>query len=565
MDPSSVFVQYTGPRFFPENPVRQWLHALVRAGVFVLLGQWFFTASYPELLDAENQLLAAGVSLVPGTEPGLARLHPCLGWVFGWLYGLHSGTAWYALGLSLCHWLGISAAWLAIQRTGGGAWRSGAFWLVMLFVEIPFLQNPELGTSAFVLAQGAVLLLYTPGLPNRRPAWHGRFLTPFLLFVLSALFCWEAALLSAAVALPLCFAGETEQKKPRWWLCAGLLLLPLAMGIFLRGEAPGRVLRQHRTAIARKDLTGHRNSRYAWTADNAPRFARTGWNEHDHWLFQKGFSADPTVFGDSALIRVETALSEAEAPSLGSRVGRAFEVFSQMPPSIERRSLLFLLLIPSVPAAGRRRWALTGSILLAAGACMVLLGRFHLPQGLFEALFAFPILAGLWLTPPLQILGGCYRVFVTIAALWCAFFGVRTARDNSRQTASEYLRWHAGLERLDPRPEQLYLVSDELLRHVALPFKRPEDPLLRRFRAIPLHAAPDGNAFRRQLGAFGIGNLHAEIADRPNVLLLVPIADVELRDRYLVFLREHYGLRAQLERVWEDPQTGMGAWRVRRE
>jgi hypothetical protein len=561
MAPSSVFVQYTGPRIFPEHPVRQWLHALVRSGIFVGLAVLFFTIGYQTGTDSANQLVLSGISVAPEPDGRVEHLHPAIGYLLAQLCRLNAEVSWYALTLVLAHWLGIASAWLALQRIGGGAWRGGVFWLLMFFVEWPFLQDLQLTTSSFVLAQGAVLLLRTADDPRERP-WS-YLLVPIGLFAGAALLRWESAFLSALVALPLFFFREEKNWAKRLWLGALLLAISFAMG--LRGLSLdfGKDRYETEARGVRAAIVDYADHRYAWTTDNAPRFARAGWTQNDHHLYRMGFAADTSVFGPGALLRLKTAMSSAEGTPLSVRLQRALDVFRAMPPHVERSCLLFLLLVPSVPSEERRR-TFVGSIFLVLASAMVLSGWFHLPDHIFQPLFAWPVLAGLWLTPPLRIMGGCYRVIVTVAALWCAFYGVRTAKAASGKTESDYHRWRASLERLDPWPDQLYLTTGDYLHRVALPFKRPGDPLLKRFKTLDLGPLSDWPAGQRQLQAFGIRHLHAEIVSRTNILLLVPTTDQELRDRYLVFLSEHYGHSAQLVRVWDDPQTGMGAWRVQK-
>jgi hypothetical protein len=235
-----------------------------------------------------------------------------------------------------------------------------------------------------------------------------------------------------------------------------------------------------------------------------------------------------------------------------------------MPPAVERCCLLFLLLVPAVPAEEKRRRALALTILTVLAVAWVLSGWFRLPDHLFVPLAAWPVLAGLWLTPPLQIFGGCNRIFVTLVALWCAFYGVRTAKEGSRESLAEYGRWRSSLERLDPRTDQLYLTTGEYHLRTVLPLKRPADPLLARFRALNVGPHSVGPQWDGQLASFGIRNLHKEIAERPDVLWLLPVSAEEFRRRYEVFLSEHYGFQAQLISEWEDPSTGMAAWRVQK-
>lgn len=559
MAPSEFFVRYTGPRLFPEEPFRQWMHALVRAGVFLGIALLFFSFEFSTVGDAEIQLLLSGVSLDTAPNGQVPHLHFFWGCALAWLYGAKGGVAWFGLLLCMAHWLGIAAAWLALQRIGGGAWRSGMFWLAMFFLEWPFLQQLQLSTSAFVLAQGSLLLLRTSDESDRR-SWQG-FGISGALFAGAALLYWEAAFLSALIALPLFLVRETDRWAPRVMLAALLLALPFLVGLsdfwLDNGSDPT-------ASGVRSALLEYRDPRYAWTPDNAPRFAQAGWSENDYRLYQAGFAADTSVFGDRSLIRLKEAMASAEATPLSVRMDRGLDVLRQMPPAVERCCLLFLLLVPAVPAEEKRRRALALTILSALAVAWVLSGWFRLPDYLFVPISAWPVLAGLWLTPPLQIFGGCNRIFVTLVALWCAFYGVRTAKEGSRGTLAEYRRWRTSLERLDPRTDRLYLTTGDYHLRTVLPLKRPGDPLIARFMALnagPLSAGPQWDG---QLASFGIRNLHREIAERPDVLWLLPTSAEEFRRLYETFLSEHYGIQAQLISEWEDPSTGMAAWRVQK-
>lgn len=224
---SSVFINYSGPSLFPEDAFRQWIHALVRAGIFVAVALFFLTPAFQTSDDTESQLALSGLSLSPEPNGHLRYTHAVFGQLLAILYRLNNCFPWYAMYLYSAHLVGIAAAWLALQRIGGGPWRGGVFWLLLLFVELPFLQHLQFTTAAFILAQGALLLLRTAEqAPDRRLA---DLVLPLLLFSVAAMIRWEAALLSAIVSLPIFYAERPELWRRRILLALVMLSLPVLL------------------------------------------------------------------------------------------------------------------------------------------------------------------------------------------------------------------------------------------------------------------------------------------------------------------------------------------------
>jgi|GEM_PF-5091810 len=521
-------------------------------GIAIAVNSLLFAAAYavytPRFVtndDPAMMLQAAGISRVVEPSEHLLFTNVLIGKMLKALYTLNPRVVWYTIYLVAT----LFAAHVALFAAALAAPLPGALAVYLLYfvlIGIHLLLNLQFTTVACLAAlAGFVLLLAERSHPLRATAAAG-------LILWGSLIRWDAFALAAALAFPF-WALRAIELVPRravanaFVLTLSLLAAVAAMqaGQTLRAREPGgREFMRFYPLLCR--LVDDRILDVSAPAQRMVILESVGWSSNDYAMLSSYCFADPAVYNRDSFARIIAA-----APAWKRNVWavQALKViFGILREDFVRNALLLAALSLTVfPGSRRRVW----KALAVLGMPLVLLAylvwfRRPPPPRVYWPMFAFVAWgAVLRFADTGSLRPACRKLRLVLGFLLVLLLGIQARRAfasyrwQTRENREHNRLLHATLERLSPRPEELYVIWGAAFPWPWLsPFESPD--FLETFNTFCFDDGQQTPSSRRMLERFGITNIFTALPDRRDVLLV--IRDRKCLDLYATYMREHHGM-----------------------
>jgi hypothetical protein len=507
--------------------------------------------------DALLAMLPAGTGWAAAPDEHLVFTNVVIGLVLRRLHAALPSLAWYGLYLLAAHVVAQTALLYAALRAPARGTRLALYLAYFAVAAVPFANNLQFTTTAFVAAQAGVLLalslLETP--PARRRAAVSTGVGAAALIVAGGLIRFEACALVLVLFAPVAAAAAWRRDHTAWLapaaaLGAGAVLIFAARAFDQAYYArdPGWAAYREWSGVLREFVDFERGA--AYTPETAAAFGAAGLSRNDHRLLWNWFHPDADVFTTE---RLRAALDGAAAAP--PRVPLPHRLRRIVRDRTAKPILLALpLILLAAGASPRSRWTALAA-LAATTAVLLYLAVFRkAPPHVFLPTLAWPLAVSLVLE------GGRFagRAVLSAAALLAAVTSVWALafqRAESLAASAQDAAHRRALEPLRSAPDRYYILWGTfpygVIRPLSVPGSEPG------FRFFALGWPQRTPTAQRALVAAGRPDLVRALGD-PAVRLLAPPEAAPWVEQYA---RRHRGLSLVL--VQEGSVPGFGVFRGR--
>ncbi len=562
------------PKLFTRFPALFSLLITVLYMGFILR---FFASAFASCDDVEMQQVLSGTAMGEGHYGALRYTHI---WTGNWIKALYQwrmdwpwyGMYWYAIQA-----ISIFSIGLVVLRRGAHIYALLAWILYLVGVHTWFIQNLQFTASAILVGIAGGFIV-REALLSKFSRMLALFALGWGLFLLSSMGRAEAFFLSFALSLPVMLLTDPGVKnilpRPRVFIRNSLMISLIAIsgwGIWIihkHALDQNPIWAQWHNADdtkVRVSIHDFHDARYDWNAQTAGIYQQVGWDKNDYDLFKSWFIADTSVYGQAAMQQLKTLSKQMPAMTLAQRFERVKDFIGNMPFVLMLMGALHILLLLHSLKQARTTLVLSLAIGSVWAIALYLTAYKHLPDRVYYPLFAFPFLLGishafqnaawkLWL-----------RVILIAGLIWSIVVFIPRYYKRSRAIVTQEQVWRDALQDIAPQSHELFVGSGGLFSEkIIRPFTAMNDPLLYSFHAVDFGHFSNIPVYYRKLKRFNIKQLHAQIANRDNVMLLCGLDDVFL-SRYKAFIKRHYQLSVQFELVHHIEDINMAVYKVKPE
>jgi hypothetical protein len=397
-----------------RSPLRFSLLAILALLAFSVVA---FQFSYDTNDDVFMTMIVAGQGISPAPDEHLVFTNVIIGHVLKWLYTACPIVPWYGCYLLLVHYAAqVLVLYCALTVRGGSQpaatsvrsirWRFGLYLIYFALVELPFINNLQFTTTAFLAAQAGIFLLLLAVQRGAERPWASVGLPlcgAVLLVVVAGLVRFESLTMALLVAIPLGFIAARQASR-RSLVCCGAAVGVAAMLITL-ATAYDRASYENdprwRGFLSFNQLRVKFND-YKWTSytpQTAHLFSAVGWTQNDHEMIAHWFFDDPVLYSEARL----RSILEAH-PWKAERFTRDY-LWQVCKAMLRDRSVLAVMLaLPFFLAVIDRRRNAKRTLIGCAVAAVALVAFLTwnckvLPARVYFPILSFPLAAAL-LFPP---------------------------------------------------------------------------------------------------------------------------------------------------------------------
>jgi hypothetical protein len=524
-------------------------------GITAITGTRYETNDDP-LLNA----IAAGRVIADEPDEHLVFTNVLVGLGLKRLYLAWPGAPWY--GTCLLVLLGMSTlafVWAFAQGPPGWRWGRAcliaAFLVATVSVAVAKLQFTRV---AFLSSEAGWLVIAASALRAETAPRRCSWVLGAGLVLAGTLVRAEAAALATVLSIPALLtaavlargAGRGLPRRVAIVAVTVVALCGLSLAVdsrYYRADPAWREFLQYHWLRAEFIDAGRVTDA---AVESAPAKA-VGWTENDLWMMRNWFGLHPTVFSRQHLESVLAGSARAW------RLVDPGAFADWLAADAARPAAGALLVLAGCAAwvAGWRAagWPVAAALALVASAAGVLLANAHFPARMYEPAMSVPAATGLLLAARTRDAGpdstGRRSIGVWILIALAAALGVATVRDAAAFTHERRVDYRAlrrAVTRLDPSPEQLYVVWGGNLAYESLIAPLDDLRALDRFTILPLGWPNRSPIMSRRLSRFGIDDLHRAFWQGDRVFVIT--TDRRCR-RLSAFIAQHYGQAVACESV----------------
>jgi|GEM_PF-5959896 len=510
--------------FDPAVFHRPLLTSLAITCCYFILGWLFFTPFFQSNDDMVLNWITQGFGLVDHPSEFLVLVNVLVGLVLKNLNLFCPSVPWFGVGLFLVFFLSVWALLAALFSRERSPWMLLFFGLLGTPLFFHCFAWPQYTVYGLLAAISGVLLLVHPIRPGKLS--DGMVL---VLLVVSSLIRLEPALFTLAAGLVYILTGNREEVKGRLKvLSAALLLIFFGVGFdrWYVAAHPGwkeaRTYFDRRFSIDEIKVTDYERQKAAFQA--------VGWEPEDYRMFTDTFYAGP-AFDLDKLQRLDSLLKvdyRVKWELLGELIQNSFVQMVLM----GLGAGIFLTAMFVGRGWGPLVWVLAMILILVLFQKIV--ARVLWPLLLFAdlvMLFTWPVF------PKLKRGLAWAAILLALVLAGGAFHCLKEDWTVNRTGAPARLAILDSLEKLSPRPDQLFIIWGPSFPFAGFPIFRTVDSLkgFKFFWMSWQERTPYGE---ERLDQFHIRNLLKDTVDRPDVFWLLNDPDRHLED----YCREHAGM-----------------------
>ena len=539
-------------------------HPLLSSAVCVVLAYALTLTLHPPQLEIDDVywwMFVAGFGMGSAPDEHLWCSHHLVAAAVSALYRTWPDGPWYGLYLQLTVFMSHLAIGYALARRLGPRGLV-LFGLQFLAFDQYLAHHLQFTMEAGIAGVGGVLLLAL-GLSRHEPHPWRHLTAGALLLSLAALIRVEIAFMMLGVFGPVLLLEAAPVDRPRLirigaigLLAAGLLALEVENRRFHRSDPEWSGFHRQYVMLRQELVESEfRRPNIDYTDQTKPVFEEVGWCESDFRLMRRSVYYDDERISDENVERILSRFPRPWRLSPSDYVRQLLETASH-PRVVPAFPLALLLLL----GLGRRGWiALGAAAFVWLGALFYFLNfakpppdRVYLPV-VAGALWACAFLARRDVLPPQRPLFGRWprttlRQALVGAALVVGAMNLNALWRDGQRTRERAVELRAAIERLAPRPDQLYVIfGGEFPYDSILPFE--DVGFIRPMRSLgTLH---NSGFNKRRMREFDITDVYTALYERPDVLL---VSTDELNSWLAESVRRHHGVELVFERVFEGPE-----------
>lgn len=540
-----------------DEPEGRWAasprrHPLAWSSACVILAYALTLTLHPALLDIDDAywwMFSAGFGMSSTPDEHLWCSHHLLGRVLAALYRFSPGGPWYGLYLvSVAAVSHVALGYLLARRLG----RRGLllFGLQFCVLDLYFAHRLQFTVEAILPGIAGVLLL-AHSLHRQEPRPWRHFCAGSALVGLASAVRVDASFLALGVFSPVVLLEAWPLDRQRAYrLAAMALVILLVLGaaiedrMYYRSDPEWRDFRRKYMGLRQKLVEEVQRPDIEYLAAK-PVFDEVGWCESDLHLIRAAVYYDDERISDERVGRILDRLPRPWQLDLTEYAAQARDQATH--PRVMLALPFVILVLCGLP---RRGFVALGLCVVMWCAAVVYFLNFAKPPP--ERVY-LPILAGL--LPACALFPGlpCPRLRSTRLVLLPVVIalGVHNVADTAqagrivRRRADEL---RSAIERLAPRPDQLYVIAgagfpyQDLLPLRDIEFMRP----------MKILGTYHDCAFnKRRMREFGISDVYTALYERDDVLL---ISTAEVNRWLKASIQFHRGIELAFEPVFEGPE-----------